>query len=41
MPAMIETFARFLALTAPLFLLVLIGYALTRWAKWPKVVSDA
>src|SRR5881392_2502050 len=30
-----------LALTAPLFVLVLIGYALSRWARWPKAVSDA
>jgi len=24
------------ALTAPLFLLVLVGYALARWGSWPK-----
>src|SRR5580765_5076469 len=30
-----------LPLTAPLFLLVLIGYVLTRWGKWPKPVADA
>src|SRR5439155_6517303 len=30
-----------LPLTAPRFLLVLIGYALTRWGRWPKAVSDA
>jgi len=30
-----------LALTAPLFLLVLIGYALMRWAKWEPAVADA
>ena len=30
-----------LPLTAPLFLLVLIGYALTRWGKWPKPIGDA
>jgi malonate transporter len=30
-----------LPLTAPLFLLVLVGYTLTRWGKWPKSVSDA
>src|ERR1700730_10582554 len=34
-------FARILALTAPLFLLVLLGYALTRWGRWPKPVADA
>ncbi|MEO6564417.1 MAG: AEC family transporter [Casimicrobiaceae bacterium] len=28
-------------LTAPLFLLVLVGYALSRWGDWPKVASDA
>jgi predicted permease len=34
-------FARILALTAPLFVLVLLGFALTRWGKWPKAVADA
>ncbi len=29
------------ALTAPLFLLVFVGYALSRWGRWPKVASDA
>jgi len=28
-------------LTAPLFLLVLVGYALSRWGDWPKTASDA
>src|SRR5437867_3819833 len=32
---------RLLGLTAPLFFLVLLGYALARWGKWPKAVSDA
>ena len=36
-----QNFARILALTAPLFLLVLLGYALTRWGRWPKPVADA
>jgi malonate transporter len=36
-----QPFARILALTAPLFLLVLLGFALTRWGKWPKAVADA
>jgi predicted permease len=30
-----------LALTAPLFLLVLVGYTLVRWGRWEKAVSDA
>lgn len=30
-----------IALTGPLFLLILIGYALTRWGRWPKEASDA
>ncbi|MEO8305081.1 MAG: AEC family transporter [Betaproteobacteria bacterium] len=30
-----------LALTAPLFLLVALGYALMRWADWPDAMSDA
>lgn len=29
------------ALTAPLFLLVLLGYLLGAWAGWPKTVADA
>ncbi len=28
-------------LAAPLFLLVFVGYALIRWGRWPKSVSDA
>src|SRR6266516_1113510 len=36
-----QDFARILGLTAPLFLLVLLGYALTRWGRWPKPVSNA
>jgi predicted permease len=36
-----QAFARIVGLTAPLFVLVLLGYALTRWARWPKAVADA
>lgn len=36
-----DNFARIIALTAPLFLLVLIGYALTRWGRWPRPAADA
>jgi malonate transporter len=36
-----QTFLHHLGLAAPLFLLVLIGYALVRWGGWPKDVSDA
>ena len=36
-----ESFARIAALTAPLFFLVLVGYALTRWGRWPRPVADA
>jgi malonate transporter and related proteins len=36
-----QAFTRILGLTAPLFLLVLLGYALTRWGRWPKPVGDA
>ena len=34
-------FATLFAVTAPLFLLVLLGYLLTGWGKWPKTASDA
>jgi malonate transporter and related proteins len=36
-----QAFGHIVALTAPLFLLVLLGYSLTRWGAWPKAVSDA
>src|SRR5450755_4431079 len=36
-----QTFEHIVALTAPLFILVLLGYGMTRWAGWPKPVSDA
>ena len=36
-----HTFLSLIGLTAPLFVLVLLGYSLTRWAKWPKPVADA
>jgi malonate transporter and related proteins len=36
-----DAFRHLIALTLPLFVMVLLGYALTRWAKWPKLVSDA
>lgn len=29
-----------LSLAAPLFALVLVGYLLVRWGRWPKVISD-
>ena len=38
---MLHTFLDLLALTAPLFSLVVIGYALARWGDWPKPVADA
>jgi predicted permease len=36
-----QNFARILALSAPLFLLVLLGYALARFGRWPKPVADS
>jgi hypothetical protein len=36
-----HTFLSLIGLTAPLFVLVLLGCLLTRWARWPKPVSDA
>src|SRR5438128_10384679 len=36
-----QNFARILARAARLFLLVLLGYTLTRWGRWPKPVADA
>jgi predicted permease len=37
----VQRFVDILGLTAPLFLLVLLGYGLARWAKWPRAVGDA
>jgi len=34
-------FAHLLALTAPLYLLAGVGYALIRWCHWPKAIGDA
>ncbi|MDQ6916726.1 MAG: AEC family transporter [Pseudomonadota bacterium] len=36
-----QAFEHIVALTAPLFILVLLGYCLTRWAGWPKPIADA
>ncbi|HTS21348.1 MAG TPA: AEC family transporter [Casimicrobiaceae bacterium] len=36
-----QDFARIVALTAPLFFLVLVGYAMTRWGGWSAAVADA
>lgn len=35
-----QAFTHLAALTAPLFLLVLIGYGLSRWGHWPQPVAD-
>jgi malonate transporter len=37
----LQVFAHLLALTAPLFLLVLLGYGLSRWGRWPRAASEA
>jgi malonate transporter and related proteins len=34
-------FWNILALTAPLFLLIAVGYALCAWGRWPATVADA
>jgi predicted permease len=39
--AFMQTFEHIVALTAPLFILVLVGFGLTRWAAWPKPVSES
>lgn len=36
-----QAFARIVGLTAPLFLLVLLGYVLARFGRWPKAGADA
>jgi malonate transporter and related proteins len=36
----VQAFLHLLSLTAPLFLLVLLGYALMRWAGWSTAASD-
>ena len=38
---LMRTFEHIVALTAPLFILVLLEYGMTRWAGWPKPVSDS
>jgi malonate transporter len=35
-----RAFAHFVSLTAPLFALVFVGFALARWARWPASVSE-
>ena len=35
-----HTFLSLIGLTAPLFLLVFVGFALARWSGWPKRVSE-
>ena len=35
-----QTIDHIVALTAP-FILVLLGYCMTRWAGWPKPLSDS
>src|SRR5438045_4108089 len=35
------TFFALAGLTAPLFVLIGVGYALTRWGRWPMAASDA
>ena len=37
---LIQSFLAVLALTAPLFLLVGVGFALMRWRRWPTVAAD-
>jgi hypothetical protein len=41
MSAPAGTYVALLVLTAPLFCLIFLGFALTRWGRWPKVASDA
>ena len=36
-----QTFFRLVDLTAPLFVLVAIGFALTRFGRWPMAAGDA
>jgi malonate transporter and related proteins len=36
-----QAFLHLVTLTAPLFVLVLAGYALMRWLHWPVAISDA
>ena len=36
-----QAFEHIVSLTAPLFVMIMLGYVLARWVKWPKAVSDA
>ena len=35
-----SSFLHHLSLSAPLYILVLIGYTLARWKRWPRSLSD-
>ena len=37
----VTTLQHLFALTAPLFLLVLLGYGLIRWARWAPAIGEA
>jgi malonate transporter and related proteins len=37
----LQAFWHLLTLTAPLFLLILLGYVLSHWGRWPREASDA
>ena len=39
-PILIRSFLDIVALTAPLFLLVGVGFVLMRWGRWPTVAAD-
>lgn len=40
MPSLLDTLTHQIYLSAPLFILILLGYALTRIGKWPITISE-
>ncbi|WP_313121178.1 AEC family transporter, partial [Pantoea septica] len=40
MPGLLETLTHQIYLSAPLFILIFLGYALTRIGKWPLTISE-
>lgn len=40
MPFLLDTLGHQIYLSAPLFILIFLGYCLTKWGKWPLSISE-